>query len=219
MTAIPNYEAVLAGQESDLEGHDGQDTFYRITPAKGARVDGTIAVRMFSYYGQDRWGKPAVKDPPSPGMYVDLAPRYLDEGRTPNGRRPLQVNSKSYPLLFADVMFLPSSAHDDRTQWYPQTTVDGQLYVVAVRFQYTPGLTETASKILRPLLEKIAMEYVTTERWHEEHIQEAIRGVDAAKKVVAAKQADLGAANDDLQKAWRKLDTAMEQFIPKQVTP
>lgn len=219
MTVSPNYQALPARQELGLEDHDGQDTFYEVTPAKGARVEGVIAVRMFSYYGQDRWGKPAITDPPSPGMYVDLAPRDLDQGRTPNGRRPLQVNSKSYPLLFADVTFLPSSAHDDRTQWYPQTTVDGQLYVVAVRFQHTPGLTETASKILRPLLEKIALEYVTTERWHQEHIQEAIRAVDAAKKVVAAKQADLDTANDALHKAWRTLDSTVEQFTPKQVTP
>lgn len=217
MTVIADYQALPAGQEWGLQDHDGCDTFYGITPVKGARVEGVIAVRMFSFYGQDRWGKPVIKDPPSPGVYVDLAPRYLDEGRTPNGRRPLQVNSKSYPLLFAEVTFLPSSALDDRKQWYPQTTVDGQLYVVSVRLQHTPGLTEIASKILRPLLEKIALEYVTTERWHEEHIQEAIRAVDAAKKVVAAKQADLDAANDGLRTAWRRLDTAMEQFTPKQV--
>jgi carbamoylphosphate synthase large subunit len=75
-----------------------------------------------------------------------------------------------------------------------------------------------ASKILRPLLEKIALEYVTTERWHQEHIQEAIRAVDAAKKVVAAKQADLDAANDALDKAWRTLESTVEQFAPKRVT-
>jgi hypothetical protein len=202
MTVIPDYQAVSAGQELGLDDHDGQDT-----------------LRMFSYYGQDRWGKPAITDPPSPGIYVDLAPRYLDEGRTPNGRRPLQVNSKSYPLLFADVTFLPSSEGDDRTQWYPQTTVDGQLYVVAVRFQYARGLTEVASKTVRPVLEKIALEYVTTERWHQEHIQEAIRAVDAAKKVVAAKLADLDTANDALDKAWRTLESTVEQFAPKRVTP
>jgi hypothetical protein len=215
---IANYRALPAGAELGLDDHGGQDTFYEVTPAKGARVEGVIAVRMFSYYGQDRWGKPAITDPPSPGMYVTLTPRYLDEGRTPNGRRPMQVNSKSYPSMFADVTLLPSSAHDDRTQWHPQTTVDGQLYVVAVRFQYTPGLTDMASKILRPLLEKIALEYVTTERWHQEHIQEAIRAVDAAKKVVAAKQADLDAANDALDKAWRTLESTVKQFAPKRVT-
>ena len=217
MTA--HYEALPAGQELHLDDHDGGDTFYRITPTKGARVDGVIAVRMWTNYPQNTRVGPRRgelnKTAPSPAMKVDLTPCYVDQRYTPNGRKPLLVNGKSYPLLYATVNFLPSSVEDYRTEWYRQATVDGQLYIVQVLLEWRPQLTDLARKVLEPLLQDIALEYVTAERWHQECIQDAVRDVDAAKKVVAEKEAALGAANDDLQKAWRRLDTAIELYAPR----
>ena len=207
---IPNYEQV---DRRDLYSQDGSVRFYRVSPAKGARVEGVIAVGMAMEYGRDNWGRPE-RGAPFPQMSVELSPRLLDEdGKVTSRRLPLRINGRDYTAaFFATVTFLPAQPNDDRMQWHPLVTLDGRDYLLSDRVQYHPGITEAARKLLRPLLLKLAAEYVTVQRWHDQHIREAMREIDKAAAVVTQKEADLAAAKEKVSEAWRTLNAMMQRF-------
>jgi hypothetical protein len=208
-TAVPRYRVV---QRPDLMSDPTQDVLYQLT---GARVEGTIAARVTrcsESTGRDR----RLETEASPAVHFDLTPLAADKlGHTPNGREHLWVNGKHYPYLSADVNFLPSGPDDDRVKWYRQVEFDGELYVLSVRFQSTglgTGLTDGARNVLSVVLESIAVEFLTLERWHERHIREAVRAIDTAKQNVAAKQEALEEAHAAERDAVAHLDTIIQRY-------
>lgn len=198
MTAIADYELT---SRPDLWNRGGASSFFRITAVKGARVDGTIAVGMTSH-DVDDWsrgsGRPHKVN--APAMWVDLSPSVADErGGIGRDREPLRVNGKTYEARFgARVEFLPAGKNDHRAQHYPSVSVADKSYLISARFDAWDGFTDSARDILRAVLQAIAAEYVTGERWHAQQVSQAQHKVDRAQDKVNEAQRDLDAAQAEL---------------------
>jgi hypothetical protein len=210
-SAVASYQQVT---RPDLwNGRDG--TFYRLTPVKGARVDGTVYVGMTSHETDDySAGRPRPVKVDCPAMWVDLSPSLADTrqygGRVISSvgseREPITVNSKVYDARFgARVEFLPASKNDHRAQHYPLATVGGRVYLISARFDSWDGITDSARDVLRAVITAIAAEYVTDARWHAQRISSAEYQVsrrtedcDKAQKELDAAVAELAAIRDNV---------------------
>lgn len=181
---IPNYRPVT------IDGLQirGNGQAYEITPAKGARVAGTIVVGVSSEEirnpNGNHWEKISV-----PSMWVDFTPAntgYQD-------RILITVNGKEYGggiggSISGSVDFLPVTAGNDHlSDYYPRATVDRQDYYLrggVSQFDYR-AVSESARKVLGDLVAAIAAEYVTDARWLDHQISVAEYALDCAATATA----------------------------------
>ena len=120
-TPVADYQQVT---RPDLWG-GRNGTSYRLTPVKGARVDGTVYVGMTSHEADDySAGRPRPVKVDRPAMWVDLSQSYADRrGGVSPEREPISVNGKAYDARYgARVEFLPARDNDHRAQYYPLVT-------------------------------------------------------------------------------------------------
>ncbi len=191
MTTIPNYRPVT------IDGLQirGNGQAYEITPAKGARVAGTIVVGVSVGVSSEEirnsngnhWEKISV-----PSMWVDFTPRYVDS-YTDNvaDREPITVNGKSYgggqfESVSGSVDFLPVTAGNAHlSDYYPRATVDGQDYYLRGGVSQYDTVSDAARKVLGDLVAAIAAEYVTDARWLDHQISVAEYALDRAATATA----------------------------------
>jgi hypothetical protein len=177
--------------------------FYRVTPVKGARVDGTVSVGVSCHdYTVPGWRSWEPKRE-CPAMWIDYTPNYADDSYSPNGgrsRETITVNGREYGEGFAAgvggrVEFIPAEGNDHLAKYYPQTTVDGSAYYLRASVSQFDHVTDKARELLNDVAAAIAAEFVTDERWLAFRISQAEYRVKNATK-----------ARDDAQS---KLDDAV----------
>ena len=203
---IAQYEQIE--KPAHLWNRGGKATFYRVTPVKGARIDGTFAVGMTSHeanVGYRESGLP--RNVHAPAMWVDLSPSLEDStGGVASEREPLTINGKVYDARFgARAELVPAAPNDYREQYYRRVTVGGMDYLVTSRFDAWDGFSDSARRILHSVVEAIAAEYITDERWHAQKVSEADYKVSRAteKRDEAQKVLDEAIATLETIKAER----------------
>lgn len=194
---LPKIEAI--DPPAALWNRGGSATFYRVTSAPGVRMDGILAVSMSShephyYEGSRRTTMHA------PSVYVELCPTFADEsGGRGRGDMPVTINGKEYnPLIgYARAEFLP-----DSYPHYPRATVGGREWAISSSVGSYDAWTDAARELIYRVIEAIAAEYVTDERWHAQRLSDADyavnRATDEADKANAA-LADAIAARDAIK--------------------
>lgn len=196
MDAIASFEATTGEGLSKRQHAE----FYRVTPVKGARVDGTFAVGASS----DEIRDPRDYYAPQitvPAIYVDYTPQTADN--TTNDRAPLTVNGKTYGEGFGNsvsgrVEFLPVESNAHLGDYYQKTTVAGVEYYVRGGVSYFDGVSDAARKVLSATAAAIAAEFMTDERWHAYLVRQAEYRVERARKEVEETAAKLAEAEAEL---------------------
>ena len=181
-------------------------TFYRVTPNKGARIDGTFSVGITSRDQLDTQtgGRTKVD---CPTLWVDMSPSAKDaRGNIGSERLPVTVNGaqRSGWDCGATVEFLPATADDHRAQWYPRVTVGGRDYLVRATVDTYAAFTDKACETLAETLAAIAVEYVTDARWHDYRVARATA-------IVADRERDLATAQTALDDARAELAAIAER--------
>lgn len=180
-------------------------SFYQLTPAKGARVDGTISVAVSAHETQRPGATSHYDKINAPAMWIDYTPNHADG----NGRQLLSVNGKEYGAGFAgsisgNVEFIPASEHNGHlANHYLSVTVDGADYYVSGRFNMFDKVSDKAREVLNATVEAIAAEYVTSERWHAYKVARAQDAVKRQAGAVAEAQAELEKAQARLGELQR----------------
>lgn len=156
-------------------------TLYRVTPVKGARVDGTVSVAVsthdYTVPGTRNW-EPKRE---CPAMWIDYTPNYANDSYSPSGgrsRETITVNGREYGEGFAAsvggrVEFIPADSNEHLARFYPQTTVDGNDYYLRATVNQCDHVTDKAGDALNAVAAAIAAEFVTDERWLAFRISQA----------------------------------------------
>lgn len=174
--------------------------FYRITPAKGARVDGAVSVGVTSHEAMTHYREPKLT---CPAMWVDYTPMLADESYAACGGRNrvlITVNGREYGEGFGEsvsgrVEFLPAENNQHLAKYYPVATVAGSKYYLRASVSQFDHVTDKAREALNAVAAAIAAEFVTDERWHAYQVDQAQRAVSSA--------------TEDRDKAQAKLDEAV----------
>lgn len=200
---IPNYEAVSG---EGLYARNGA-VFYKVTPAKGARVEGIVSVGMSYDEVPADSQRPYGDKVMVPALWIDYTPQLAD-GSYSNGvrtRQTLTVNGKEYGEGFGAsvsgrVEFIPAKGNEFRAQYWAKDTVDGVDYLISGSVSQFDYVSDAARKTLSALAEAIAVEFITDERWHAERVEvakyrlkSAMEKLVEAQQVVDAAQAELDA--------------------------
>jgi hypothetical protein len=179
-------------------------SWYRITPGKGARIEGIVSVGITSREQTNYSGERPVKVD-CPAMWVELSPAIADDrGGCSSERLPITINGVQRDERFgAEVELLPASREDGHRDSYLRRvieaiaeeymTVNGVSYFVTSRLNYTT-LSDSARKLVRSVIEAIAAEYITDERWHAYRVSQAEYAVDRAAQELDKAQAALDSA-------------------------
>lgn len=166
---------------------------YRLTPDKGAKVDGVIVVGM-TYHAVkgERYGD----ETNAPEMWIDYTPSRNDD----MGRHLLTVNGKEYGEGFGNTVSGRVQFHPAREwcDYYPVVTVGGQSYEVRASIGQWDNVSDAAGRVLNATATAIALEYVTDERWHAQRVKMARRDVERAEKAAAEASDALTEAVDRL---------------------
>jgi hypothetical protein len=192
MNAIAGFTEVTSGTLLERNGA----SFYRLTPVKGARVEGTVSVGVTSkdVSSSDAWGPKRTV----PAMWIDYTPSFKDRGR-----ELLTVNGRQYGAGFGEsvsgrVEFMPADAYEHLSKYYPSATVDGTKYYLRATINQFDTVTDKASDVLNAVAAVIAAEFVTDERWHAYRVSQAEYAVTHA--------------TEDRDKAQAKLDEALAEL-------
>jgi hypothetical protein len=176
-------------------------SFYRLTPVKGARVEGTVSVGVTSHdvtvSGSHSWEPKRTV----PAMWIDYTPSFED--RKHGSRELLTVNGREYGAGFGEsvsgrVEFMPADAYEHLSKYYPSATVDGTKYYLRATINQFDSVTDKAREVLDAVASAIAAEYVTDERWHAYRVSQAEYAV--------------ARATEDRDKAQGKLDVALAEL-------
>jgi hypothetical protein len=195
-TTIANF-AQIDGAARGLCDRSGTATFYVLTPAKGARVDGIASVGMTSHQigrGGDGQRYPAV--------YFDFTPGWSrDSGEHDTMRYTLVINGREHGDGFGEsvsgyVELLPLADYAHLAERYGHTViaVDGVDYVMSFRLGTFDSVTDAGRALLEALAFAIAAEYITDVRWWAFRVDSEAR--------------TLGYRADDLAKAQAAHDEA-----------
>jgi hypothetical protein len=192
MNAIAGFTEVTDGTLLERNGA----SFYRLTPVKGARVEGTVSVSVTSHDvtipGSNSWEPKRTV----PGMWVDYTPSFKDKA----GRKLLTVNGREYGAGFGEsvsgrVEFMPANSYKYLSKYgHPTAIIDGVTYYVRATVNQFDSVTDKAREVLNDVAELIATEFVTDARWHAYRVSQAEYAV--------------GRAIEDRDKAQAKLDAA-----------
>lgn len=190
------FQTIEAGNLFAREGSG----FYRVTPAKGARVDATVSVGVSSHdvdaYFGDRREKVTA-----PAMWVDYTPFHADTRST---REIMTVNGREYGEGFGGsvsgrVEFMPADHYAHLAKYYPAATVDGREYYLRATISQFDSVTDKARELLNGIAAEIAAEYVTDARWHAFQVSQAEYRVARATEARNEAQAKLDVAQAALE--------------------
>lgn len=201
---IAKFEQV---QRDDLRGTD----HYRVTPAPGARIEGTFSVAL-SMKITEWWEEGDTRRQHSllPELYFTLAPNLLNEqGGTlyeegSSVHEPFRVNGKDYGGSgTAYVRFEPKAQIGDRGDAFPAATFEGVEGYLRASFSYT-GLSDAARAVVGKTIEAIAADYLTEERWLRYQIAKADEVVEKARTEVHKAEEALAQAHEARMAAVKK---------------
>ena len=201
-TATPVAQFTAAETMPTLCNRSGTASFYRITPVKGARIVGTIAVATTSHtvsgYARD--------DASYPAMWVDFTPNWSSEyARTvDSSRHPISINGREYGTGFGDsvsgyVELYPAAEY--RRDWEADAAtlvLDGVEYVLRFRLSMFDSVSDAARRVLESLAVAVALDYLDA-------VKIATQRRDSAKR-------SAGYAADALNEAQAKYDAAQAKF-------
>ena len=155
--------------------------FHRITPVKGARVDGVVSVGVTSHEvdvpGMRQWEPKRTV----PAMWIDYTSTHTDT----SVRDLITVNGRAYGEGFAAsvsgrVEFMPADSYGHLSQYYPSATVDGKKYYLRATINQFDNVTDKTRDALNAVAAAIAGEFVTDERWHAHLVAQAEYRVERA---------------------------------------
>lgn len=203
MTYTPTTATVARiDRPADMFARNGA-MFYRVTPGKGARVSGIVAVGVTAgtanTYGDD--GRLTRVD--TPALWFDLSPIPADgDNRTVGGdHHPLMVNGVARTIRFGGrVEYIPTKGDGDhRRDYYPAVTIGGVEYLVMATIDgYETGLSDAATETVHAVMTAIALDAMTDARWHAYRVAVAQRAVTRAADAVADAVKALDAARAEL---------------------
>lgn len=194
---IPKIDKV---DRTDLRRWTGVETgYYRVSPDKGARIDGTFAVYVSSHeiasYTNDYREKVTA-----PCLVVDLTPDHVDaDGRHLPEGEPLTINGKEYAggWLSVRANFHPEGG---RNTGEP-VTIDGQRGYLWTEYGASyDTFSDAARKLVDAAIVAIALDYMTTERWLACQHRAAVRVVNDARAAVSDAQNAETVAETELAK-------------------
>lgn len=193
-------------EPGDLSTRGDSATFYSITPVKGARIEGTVAVGVTSHDldAPERYA-PKVSHP---AMWIDFTP--AKQGNKP--RTTIEVNGKTYgAALFESVSgyveCYPVAQYSHLVKYgYPVVTIDGTDYVLRFRLSMFDTVSPSAHRMMEALANAIAVEYLTSRRWLANVTDSARRTASNAADALNEAQAKYDAARDALSDAQAALN-------------
>jgi hypothetical protein len=185
-------------QPANLWARNGA-SFYRVTPAKGARIEGVVSVGITSRDQTDYADARPVKVD-CPAMWVDLSPTIADDrGGCSSDRLPIIINGKARDERFgATVELIPAGTDDHRDEYYSRITVNGADYFITSRMDSYNSLSDSARKLVYSVIQAIAAKYITDERWRAHLVGQADYQVQRA--------------TEDRDKAQQALDAAVTEL-------
>lgn len=174
--------------------------FYRVTPVKGARVDGVVSVGMSSHEidaPNSRHYDPKIS---APAMWIDYTPMHADNR---GDRELMTVNGREYGAGFGGsvsgrVELFPAASYPHLERYCPATFVDGRKYYLRASIAMFDSVTDKARELLNAVAAAIAAEYVTDAAWLAFRISQAEYRVKRATEARDEAQAKLDAAAAEL---------------------
>lgn len=203
--------AIITPTEAgDLSTRGNSASFFAITPTKGARVAGTVAVGMTSHEleAPERYaGKVS-----HPAMWIDFTPMYETRKREfgavrSQTRATIDINGKTYGAAMFEsvsgyVECYPVMAYRHLANYgYPVVTIDGARYVLRFRLSMFDTVSPAARNALEAIANTIAAEYITTVRWLGKCADSAKRAASNAADALNEAQAKYDAAAEAMRAA------------------